>query len=179
MVLKNLYLIVGKSGTGKTTIVDNLSPIGVSIESYTTRPPRYKGELGHVFVSKEEFDKLDVVSYTEYNGYEYGITPDQIESHTFFVVDPAGVFYLLDHYKGKKPIHTIYLKTSLPERFARLVKRDGFKNAVKRILIDRKAFKGFEWWADLVVKNNEDYRVAAGKIRDYIRKAEFGRNKLE
>lgn len=178
MQLKNLYLIVGKSGTGKTTIVDYLSPIGVSIESYTTRPPRYMGERGHIFVSKEEFDKLDVVSYTEYNGYEYGVTPDQIESHTFFVVDPAGVFYLLDHYTGEKSMHIIYLKTSLLGRFARLVKRDGLKKAVTRILIDRKAFKHFEVCADLVVDNNKDYRVAAGKIRNYIRKAEFGRNKL-
>ena len=67
--MKNIFLIVGASGSGKTTIVEQLEQrYGLtSIQSYTTRAARYVGEKGHIFVSDEEFDKLtDLIAYTEF-----------------------------------------------------------------------------------------------------------------
>ena len=48
----NILLIEGESGSGKTTIADILSKkYGLSsIQSYTTRKPRYLGETGHTFI---------------------------------------------------------------------------------------------------------------------------------
>ena len=57
---KFLIVLCGKSGCGKTTIASLLQEkynLKV-IQSYTTRPPRYKNEEGHIFISKEEFDNL-------------------------------------------------------------------------------------------------------------------------
>ena len=55
-----IFLIVGCSGSGKTTITERLEQkYGLkSIQAYTTRKPRYDGETGHTCVSDEEFDKL-------------------------------------------------------------------------------------------------------------------------
>ena len=67
--MNNIFLIVGCSGSGKTTITEQLEmKYGLkSIQSYTTRPPRYDGEIGHTFISTEEFDKLvDICAYTEF-----------------------------------------------------------------------------------------------------------------
>ena len=51
----------------------------IQLQSYTTRPPRYEGEKGHIFVSKREFDLLyPRVAYTNYNGYEYYATITQV-----------------------------------------------------------------------------------------------------
>ena len=54
-----ILLIVGASGTGKTTVANTLSKMfGMKqIQSYTTRPPRYEGEKGHIFVTDEEFNR--------------------------------------------------------------------------------------------------------------------------
>lgn len=82
MSLKNIYLIVGPSGSGKTTIANELkATYGYkAVESYTTRPPRYEGERGHIFVSDEEFDALGPIiertqqsleHATEYIGFLY------------------------------------------------------------------------------------------------------------
>ena len=67
-----LFLFCGRSASGKTTVADKLScQYGYrQIESYTTRPPRIPGEIGHIFISNEEFDNLgELAAYTEYNGY--------------------------------------------------------------------------------------------------------------
>ena len=77
---KFIYLIVGKYGSAKTTIVDKLRWLGNSIQSYTTRPRRTEDETGHIFVNQEKFDKLNLVAYTHFNGYDNGATQAQIES---------------------------------------------------------------------------------------------------
>ena len=67
--MKNCYLIVGQSGSGKTTIVNTLEEkYGLkSIQSYTTRPKRSENETGHTFISDEEYDKLEnIVACTDY-----------------------------------------------------------------------------------------------------------------
>ena len=50
--MKNIYLIVVCSGSGKTAITEKLEELYnlKSIQSYTTRPPRYDGETGHTFI---------------------------------------------------------------------------------------------------------------------------------
>ena len=66
---KGIYLIVGKSGSGKTTLVNKLRKYGyASVESYTTRPKRFKNETGHTFITEEEFDQLkDICAYVKYS----------------------------------------------------------------------------------------------------------------
>ena len=48
-----LFLFVGKSASGKTTVANMLEEKHghVQVQSYTTRPPRYEGEVGHIFVN--------------------------------------------------------------------------------------------------------------------------------
>ena len=49
---ETIFLIIGESGSGKTTLVSSLEKQKnlKSIQSYTTRPPRYENEYGHIFV---------------------------------------------------------------------------------------------------------------------------------
>ena len=100
--MKNIYLIVGCSGSGKTTITEQLEQkYGLkSIQSYTTRKPRYDGESGHTFVSDEEFDKLtDMVAYTEFAGNRYCAIAEQVENNDLYIIDPKGVDFFMKSYK--------------------------------------------------------------------------------
>lgn len=103
-----IALFIGPSGSGKTTIAEYLTKhYGLTqIESYTTRAPRYDGEVGHIFVSNEEFDELtDFVAYTEFDGNRYAATAEQVEKNDIYVVDVAGAEYFKDKYHGtKKPV---------------------------------------------------------------------------
>ena len=95
---KPLFLLVGPSASGKTTIAEKLeSTMSLkSIQSYTTRLPRYDGETGHTFISDNDFDNLkDIMAYTEYNGHRYCTTKEQIDNADIYVVDVPGVETLL------------------------------------------------------------------------------------
>lgn len=142
--MKNIYLIVGASGSGKTTLTDYLNKVyGLSyIESYTTRPRRYPDEKGHIFITDKEFDDLGpMCSYTEYNGYRYGVTNKLIDDHDLFVVDPPGVSYLKEHYKGNKGIVVIFLDIDPQYRKARMLKRgDTYEKIIERLKLDEEWF---------------------------------------
>lgn len=107
-----VFLFVGPSGSGKTTLTEYIAQTlnGKVVSSYTTRPPRYEGETGHVFISESEFDKLGALcAYTEYNGYRYGVTSTLIDESDFYVIDPAGIHEMLSNYTGKRQPIIIWL----------------------------------------------------------------------
>ena len=123
---KSLFLFVGKSASGKSTIANLLEQkYGYKqVQSYTTRPPRYDGEPGHIFVTKEEFSNLgELAAYTLYNGNEYGTTFKQLEECDIYVIDVPGVETLLQKNKIKRPICVIYFDTTVRTRINRMVER--------------------------------------------------------
>lgn len=137
MADSNIFiLLTGPSGSGKTTIANKLYQLyGLTqIYSYTTRPKRNEDDREHTFITDEEFDKLgNLVGYTEYNGYRYCATEEQVESNDIYVIDVPGIEYFKEHYKGDKTVIIISLEIREDIRLDRLVKRDGREKALERI----------------------------------------------
>lgn len=160
MTNKTLHLFVGPSASGKTTVANTLEQQGrilasgrqmydKQVRSYTTRAPRYENEDGHVFISKQEFDKLEnIVAYTEYNGHHYCATKEQIDGATIYVVDVDGVDTLLAKYTTDRPIHIWYFNASVPKRIDRMVYRgDSDAAIVNRLFNDEQ----YDWYERLGV----------------------------
>jgi len=86
------YLIIGRTGTGKDTLADMLQEKGLKrVVSYTTRPRRTPDENTHIFVTKEEADKItDRAAEKTINGYEYFATKDQVKNANMYIIDPDG-----------------------------------------------------------------------------------------
>lgn len=145
---KFIYLLVGASGSGKSTIANILNQeYGWEIlESYTTRPPRFEGESGHIFSTKEEFDGLEnKVAYTVFDQNEYCATTKQVETSDIYIIDPAGVDYFLEHYHGKKQPVIVGLRISDVNAIKRMTERgDDSNNIWQRYQHDREAFKNLE-----------------------------------
>lgn len=94
-----IIAILGKSGAGKTLLQEFLETRhGIPrIVSYTTRPQRDKNDTSHIFVSNEEFDKLDNrLAETVYGEYKYaGIYPNGMSGVFTYVIDLSGYNDLL------------------------------------------------------------------------------------
>lgn len=154
---KPLLLFVGQSGSGKTTAADYLETHKgyKQLQSYTTRPKRYEDEIGHTFITDEEFDSLkDIVAYTEYNGFRYGATKEQIDAVDIYVIDVPGVKTLLKKYNTKRPIYVIYFDSTVHTRIERMLERHDHDAAiVSRLFEDEK----YDWVNKLkhIIKNSK------------------------
>jgi len=163
---KPLFLFVGKSASGKTTIANMLEADGYTqVSSYTTRPPRYEGEIGHTFISEEEYDKLkNIMASTLYNGYRYCTTLGQLQKIDIYVVDIEGVRTLMDNYDLlNRPIYIILFETNVYKRIHRMIDRgDSDMQIVGRLLTDEE----YEWFEKLK-------QVVGNKIKIHSVNANF------
>ena len=184
-----IFLIVGCSGSGKTSITEQLEKrYGLkSIQSYTTRPKRYDDETGHTFVSNEEFDKLaDMVGYTEFAGNRYCATAEQVENNNLYVVDPKGVDFFMKAYNGSKTPKVIFINSDLTTRYERMKSRaeengstymEAVKSSLERITNDVVEFYDYihgQTQIDYTCKNNADDKLedVVDRIYNYIHKCE-------
>lgn len=119
-----MYLIVGRTGSGKDYLAERLSDAGLRVvKSYTTRPKRTDNEDSHIFISPEEVATYtDKVSTTTINGYEYFATKSQIDNSDVFIVDPIGVEELTRNMPDTT-FHIIYVKANDMDRRIHAVKR--------------------------------------------------------
>ena len=145
---KPIFLFVGKSASGKTTIADMLGKDGYSqVYSYTTRPKRHENEIGHTFITDEEYDKLEnIVASTLYNGYRYCTTLEQIQEADIYVIDIPGVETLMEnYYKLNRKVHVLYFDADVCTRIRRMLNRDDSDTQIiGRLLNDEE--RDWEWW---------------------------------
>lgn len=171
--LRTLYCIIGPSGSGKSTLEKNIKnelPWLKSVESYTTRPPRYENEPGHVFVTKEEFDKFKLVAYTKFNGYEYGVTEELLDKADLYVIDLDGIKVLKERYQ--RPMIVIGLTVNEETCKNRMSARlDSVEAINERIENDKKMFKDYEKYCDVIIDANGDENSVLAQFIDKV--AEF------
>ena len=105
-----IYLIVGASGSGKSTIGKILEEQGIpQLVSFTTRQKR-KGEIDgqdYHFITQEKFEALSeksIAEKTEYNGNYYGLTKREVSDkldefrEVYFVTNEDGAKQIIDMY---------------------------------------------------------------------------------
>jgi len=127
-----IICIVGESGSGKSFIAQILEdkysiPM---IESRTTRPPRFEGEPGHLYVSDKEFDTYkeeDKIAFTTFGKYRYCCLIDDVSPYCSYVIDEDGLRYLREHFSSRFNIFSLRIfaypsereKRGTPDRIAR------------------------------------------------------------
>lgn len=164
--MKNFYVICGKSGSGKSTIVDRLvKDLSMKeIKSYTTRPKRFENENTHTFITTKEFKKLkNIVAKTKFDGNYYGITEQQIKDNDIVILDKKGIkdikkYFRKSYKKNKnKILYIFHINAEESELRKRMkVRGDSDIDIERRIKHDNEKFKGIDKMCHFHINNNDD-----------------------
>lgn len=94
-----MYLIIGRTASGKDTLAQHLKNIGVeSVVSRTTRPKRSEDEDTHIFVTKDEAaEQTDRLAETVIDGNEYYVLEEDLIGKSIYIVDPKGAREIAEH----------------------------------------------------------------------------------
>lgn len=105
---KYIYLIVGDSGSGKSTVIEEYCRRfdKTQILSYTTRPIRDCERLKptHTHISLGRFSQLfsELVAYDKYNNFYYGATINQVLDNDFYVINKNGIDFINEKFPNLK-----------------------------------------------------------------------------
>ena len=142
---KKIYVLMGASGAGKTTVGGYLKEVGLpEIVSHTTRSIR-EGEVNgksYYFVTKEEFEQIEKIEQVKYQDNHYCISKMEIEDKftkydkLFVVCDINGMEQVKENYPNE--VVVIYIYTTLEEMEKRMRDRgDSEDNIEKRLTYAR------------------------------------------
>ena len=155
--MKKVIAIVGKAGSGKNTIVNQLVKTYPDkfnkIISYTTRPQREKEQNGidYHFVSKDYFFKKiynnEVMEYTSFNNWQYGTMKDSYLDNkiNIGIFNPEGIDNLL--IKSDIDLTVIYITCNNKIRLIRQLNRElepNIEEIIRRYQTDKSDFNWFE-----------------------------------
>lgn len=164
-----MICIIGKTSSGKTTIVKKLTSLHSykQIITYTTRGMR-KGEkqdIDYHFISDEYFKYLiEHNFFAEWKSYEtvqgtwyYGTALKDLEKaddKTLIILTPDGYRDIIKKLKNKPKCIYIYANNETIKN--RLIGRgDDEKEAHRRLKHDNEDFKDFEYETDKIFYNND------------------------
>ena len=174
-----MIILIGESGSGKTTILNKLVEKGYEKAiNHTTRTPRgneiENGE--YKFISKEEFndmwDKGELLQRAEFNNEYYGISTSSLKDNVVCISIVNSVKDIKERAEELKlkdvAIKTIYVYVDERERINRMKARgDSDESIQTRIKIDREKFKEAQAVADYVVEN-KDIDETVNKIIELV-----------
>jgi len=158
-----IYLILGHSGSGKSTIRNALTSHGIKkIITYTTRPPRVSEVDGidYNFIDQELFKKMDqdnlFIGTTCYVGNYYSTLKEDLEknnnkdSDCVIVVDKEGVLAIKKEFANAR---SIYLKCSRETLRDRMIKRNDHANDIEKRL---DVLEDLDSYADYIIDADRD-----------------------
>lgn len=176
-----LITVAGRNSAGKSLIAKKVAEaLGLNVvKSYATRKPRpeelEKGleNCDHIFVSDEEYDKLEnITAETEINGVRYCTTQEILDNSDIYVIDPKGIKDLKERCGSRYKLLQFYIYADADKRAARFVARGESKAKFEsREQSEGEQFCDYEnnhGW-DIIIYNNWDIDTAVKTMLGYVR----------
>ena len=174
--MQNIYIIIGRSGSGKTSVMHALCrDYGhKAIKTATTRPRRHLEGDSYYFMSQEEFDAVEMIAPTRFAGNSYGLPPYSLDTGNLIIMDLKGIHDMKEKYKGERGIKVIGIHCPMDELERRMLERGDGKDDINiRLEHDETLFGLMDDFCDIVIHNKslpDTVRIA----QEYIMLAEKG-----
>lgn len=157
----NIVFLMGKSGSGKTSLMNELVKNNhfKKLNEVTTRPKRTHETNEYLFVDDDDFKKMQMItkkSYNTANGiWWYGILDNIDEDGNYIsIINPEQVEEIAKYCKDKN-YHTMFflIENNEEERICKLIERlktdtncslKDYEEMCRRIVADRECFDGLE-----------------------------------
>jgi guanylate kinase len=178
---QTLFIIVGRSGTGKSSLVRYYGERNHSakiIVTTTTRPMR-DGEVDGVhynFKTKEEFEKMiaedNFIEYTQYNGNYYGTSKDEFDSTrtNIIVLELNGLLKIKELMSDKFIIHVIKLDAPDHIILERLLQRNiSVEEIARRFRDDKVKFEEDRFYYDVMMNTEFSIWESNMMLEEYIK----------
>lgn len=174
ITIHTLYCIIGKTGSGKTTITKNVADkLNKKIlKSYTTRNRRNNEtdeNADHTFIIPDEVEqyRADMVAYTDRVGYCSFATKQQLMDADFYIINPSGYYELQTNTKDMDiRLVAIYITTPIRILENRVKKRGDFETWKENYINESEEFSHFEKsnMIDYRMLNDRDIDAATEKL---------------
>ena len=176
---KTIYCIIGASGSGKSTIAQELTKLGIpETVSHTTRSPR-NGEIDGVhyhFVTEEEFDLIEKLEHATYGKNKYGTSKFEVDSKfrthdkIISVIELNGLLQLKENYSNHANIVAIYIKTDIETMKNRMIARNDSPESIQSRIDNALRIDEFksEKHADFIVDNRGSLEDTLTQIKSIM-----------
>ena len=171
--MKKVICLIGKSGSGKDTIIQKLHadlkiPIAISFTSRPMRPGEIQ-DLTYHFVSDSYFEKNNekfieqrlykIINEDGTKGiWRYGLTEESFEEGSNLVIVDVNGYKALKKYFGKQNVLPFFIHCSDSTRLNRVLLRGDGSNkleVMRRFAADEEDFKDFIESRDYYKVSNE------------------------
>lgn len=173
---KTIIFLVAETGTGKDSVA-KLLPYP-KVVSYTTRLMRREdiNGISHYFVSNRYYNenikgRTDILAYTEIGDIKYWALEEDLADISIYIIDPAGVRWFKENYKGPELNYIIIgLYLPLEERINRCKNRSDFDAAFyKRVADEQRDFDLFRLNGEFdYILKNDNSSITAEIIKNII-----------
>ena len=117
-----------------------------------------------------------------FDKYDISITAEQVENNDLYIIDPKGIDFFMESYKGSKIPKVIFINSNMTTRYERMKSRaeengseymDAVKSSLERITNDVVDFYDYihgQTQIDYTCKNNADDKLedVVDRIYKYI-----------
>ncbi|MEL7635601.1 MULTISPECIES: guanylate kinase [Sporomusa] len=177
--MNKLYALIGPPASGKTSILKELAQYGIpEMVSHTTRKPRIEEIDGihYYFVTKEDFQKTELIERVEYSGNLYGLSKTEVleKVNTYPLstvdVDIQGLTQLKKLLGNR--LESIFIMADLDTVIGRMLERGDDHALINRRIEHATSAGEFNNWqsATYVVKNTGSLTIAVHQILAIIGK---------
>jgi len=177
--VNKVYALIGPPASGKSSILHALAQYDIpEMTSHTTRKPRPGEEHGvhYYFVSKEDFQKQELIERVEYSGNFYGLSKTEVLDKvnrfpvSVVAIELQGLVQLKKLLADR--LESIFIMADHDILIDRMLERGDDTAVINRRIEYANSTGEFNQWqtANYVVKNTGSFEVSVRQVLAIIGK---------